>query len=414
MFKSLVLGFLIFISILACWSCKKKLSDRLTEGPWLGTIAFDSLDQVPFNFEVSRDSAGAYLITVINAGERIRVTETTFDGDTIEWRMPVFQSVIRAGYKSKGLMGWYYPKGTGNGGAFPFAAVENQTLRFPHLTQNAEADLTGRWKITENPGTPEEAILIGEFKQENNRLTGTILSPFGDYRFLEGVVSGSLMTLSGFDGCHAVVLTSRIDKDGTLTEGRFAGSSSWKSHWVAERNDTIQLPSQQSLVRIKPDSPKPFFSLKNIDGKMISLSDEKFANKVVVMQVSGTWCPNCMDEARLFSILYGEYKDRGLEVVSLFFETANFDESAARIKRFADHTNLNYTLLWAGKRGRQERDSLIFMVDGKMAFPTTIYLDRKGNARFVETGFSGPGTGKHYDETIADVKQKIELLLNEK
>lgn len=414
MFKSLVLGFLIFISIILCWSCKTKTSDRLTEGHWLGIIAFDSLDQVPFNFEVHRDSSGEVLITVINAGERIEVSETVFDGDTLEWRMPVFQSVIRAGFRSDGLMGWYYPKGKGKGNAFHFTAVGKQSLRFPHLTQKPLADLTGRWKIIENPGTPDELILIGEFKQEGMKLTGTILSPYGDYRYLEGVVSGSIMTLSGFDGCHAIVLTSRINRDGTLSDGRFAGSSSWKSHWIARRNDTVQLPSQQSLVRIKPDSPRPSFRLKDIDGKLTSLSDEKFAGKVVALLVSGTWCPNCMDEARLFSQLYGEYKVRGLEVVSLFFETDDFDESVARIRRFAKHTDLDYTLLWAGKRDRQRRDSLISMVEGRIAFPTTIFFDRKGNARFVETGFSGPGTGKYYAETIADMKQKIELLLNDK
>ncbi len=414
MTKSFVFGFLAFMAVVMCWSCQTKTSERMAEGSWLGTIAFDSVDQVPFNFEVRRDSAGEVLITVINANERINITEIIFDGDSVEWHMPVFQSVFRAGFKSKGLMGWYYPKGKENGGAYHFTAVENQSLRFPHLTQKPVADLTGRWKIVENPGAQDEAILIGEFEQEGMKLTGTILSPFGDYRYLEGVVSGSIMTLSGFDGCHAIVLNSRINRDGTLSEGRFAGSHSWKSNWIAQRDDSIQLPSQQSLVRIKPGSPKPAFSLKDINGKLTSLTDEKFSDKVVVILVSGTWCPNCMDEARLFSRLYDEYKDQGLEVVSLFFETADFDESVARIRRFSEHTGLNYTLLWAGKRDRQRRDSLISIVEGQMAFPTTIFLDRKGNARFVETGFSGPGTGNYYDETVADIKQKIELLLNAK
>lgn len=413
--RTSLLPLCVIIVFLAVFTgCTRNPSDRLSDGPWLGTIVYDSVDQVPFNFEVSHDSAGQPFITVINAGEHIKVTEVSLTGDTLEWRMPVFQSVIRAGFRSKGLVGLYYPKGVGKAAPNRFVAVSGQTLRFPHMNQKPQADITGRWKIVENPSTPDELVMIGEFVQDGPRLTGTILSPYGDYRYLEGIVSGRMMSLSGFDGSHAIVLSAHIAPDGSLVEGRFAGSPRWKSVWVAERNDTIKLPEQNVLVRLRPGALKPAFSLDDTDGNKVSLSDERFSGKVVVMMASGTWCPNCMDEARMFAGLYKQYRGQGLEVVSLFFETGDFDESSARIRRFASHTGADYTLLWAGERSGARRDSLFNMVEGKMAFPTTLYIDRKGNPRFVETGFSGPGTGKHYDETLADVKSKIELLLNEK
>lgn len=387
-------------------------SKELKPGPWLGTIVFDSADQVPFNFDVTFDSTGSPVLTVRNADERIAVNEVRFDGDTLEWRMPVFQSVFRAGFRSKGLMGWYHPKGIGQGPAYRFSAVSDQTLRFPHLTAKAEVDFGGRWQITENGGQPDALTLIGEFVQEGNRLTGTVLSPFGDYRYLEGVVSGRNVAFSGFDGSHAVVFQARVADDGSITEGRFAGSAQWKSRWTAVRNDSARLPEQSTLVRIKPGATLPDFVLSDLEGNSVSLADERFSGKVVVVQASGTWCPNCMDEARLFGELYKEYGPRGLEVVSLFFESDNFQESAERIHRFASHTDAGFTLLWAGKRGSQRRDSIFHMVEGRMAFPTTLYIDRKGTPRFVETGFSGPGTGSHYQKTVEDTRHKLEWLLS--
>ena len=410
--KPLIFSLLVFVALAFGLTGCGDAAGKLSDGNWLGIIVFDSVDQVPFNFEVSHDSTGKPVITVINADERIEVTEIVEEGDTLEWRMPVFQSVIRVGYRSKGLMGWYHPKGIGQGAPYPFSAVNDQPLRYPHLTQKPGADLTGRWQITENPGQADQLTLIGEFQQEGSRLVGTILSPFGDYRYLEGVVSDRNVVFSGFDGSHAVSFSARIASDGSLADGRFAGSAKWKSKWVAVRNDTIALPPQEAMVRLKPDAGAPDFVLNDLEGNPVSLADERFRGKVVVVQASGTWCPNCMDEARLFGELYKEYGPRGLEVVSLFFESDNFEESAARIRRFSSHTDAGFTLLWAGKRGSHRRDSIFHMVEGRMAFPTTLYIDRKGTPRFVETGFSGPGTGKHYQKTVEETRQKLELLLN--
>lgn len=403
---------MLFVAASAWISGTQSSSTPLKPGPWLGTIVFDSADQVPFNFDVTFDSLKNPVLTVRNANERIVVNEVRLDGDTLEWRMPVFQSVFRAGFCSKGLMGWYHPKGVGLSPAYRFSAVSDQSLRFPHLTAKAEADLGGRWQITENGGQPDALTLIGEFIQEGNRLTGTILSPFGDYRYLEGVVSGRNVAFSGFDGSHAVVFQARVADDGSIIEGSFAGGAKWKSKWMAVRNDTIALPPQEAVVRLKPDAGSPDFVLNDLEGNPVSLADERFRGKVVVVQASGTWCPNCMDEARLFGELYKEYGPRGLEVVSLFFESDNFEESAARIRRFSSHTDAGFTLLWAGKRGSHRRDSIFHMVEGRMAFPTTLYIDRKGTPRFVETGFSGPGTGSHYQKTVEETRHKLELLLS--
>ncbi|MBC7449107.1 MAG: TlpA family protein disulfide reductase, partial [Hymenobacteraceae bacterium] len=48
-----------------------------------------------------------------------------------------------------------------------------------------------------------------------------------------------------------------------------------------------------------------------------------------------------------------------------------------------------------------------------LAFPTTIFLDKKGNVRKINTGYSGPGTGKYYQQEIDGFNQEIDKLLKE-
>ena len=128
----------------------------------------------------------------------------------------------------------------------------------------------------------------------------------------------------------------------------------------------------------------------------------------------GTWCPNCLDETAFFREIYSNYRDSGLEIVALCFEDKTFELSKSRIERFIAQTEAPYTFLYAGQRGRESLRTILFNLEGPMAYPTTIYIDRKGKIRKVETGFSGPGTGKHYTEFCEETRKFIETLLSEK
>ena len=49
-----------------------------------------------------------------------------------------------------------------------------------------------------------------------------------------------------------------------------------------------------------------------------------------------------------------------------------------------------------------------------MSYPTTIFIDKKGKVREIHTGFSGPGTGKYYDEFVTEFNQLMDKLISEK
>ena len=389
----------------------------MKQGPYLGVLRVDSTEHdmdLPFNMIYAITPDGQKVIEVSNAGETIMIHEFAISGDSVFMKFPVFMSEIIAVIRHDSLIGRYYPKGKEAQKWYTFYAVPGVTDRFPWAGQKAEANLSGRWKITENAGTPDSSVMVGEFIQDDEHITGTILNTGGDYRYLEGKVSGKKFMVSSVDGAHTLILTADISAQGKLENGRFIGSPTWKSSWTAEKNETISLPKMDELVKVKPNA-RPFaFSFQDINGDTVSLTDPRFKEKVVIIMAIGTWCPNCLDETVFFNNLYTTYKDKGLELVALCFEEKTFDASKTMMERFISQTGAEYTFLYAGPRGHESLHSVLFDLDGRLAYPTSLYIDRKGVIRKVETGFSGPGTGQHYTKFCDETTKFIEKLLEEK
>ena len=405
---------LLLITILAGGCIRHNI---LKQGPYMGVIRIDSAEHemdLPFNMIYAVTPDGQKVMQVSNAGEIIIINELALSRDTVFMKFPVFTSEIIAVIRHDSLIGKYYPKGKEAGKWYSFYAVQGVTDRFPWATQKANANLTGHWKIIENAGTPDSSVMVGEFVQDSNHVTGTILNTGGDYRYLEGKVSGNKFMISAIDGAHTLILTADISSRGKLENGRFIGSPKWKSIWTAEKNETFTLPGMDELVKVKPNS-RPFtFDLPDVNGDKVSLGDPRFKDKVVIVMAIGTWCPNCMDETIFFKDIYSNFKDKGLEIIALCFEDKSFDVSKPGMERFISQTGAGYPFLYAGPRGRESLRSLLFNLEGPVAYPTSVYIDRKGLIRKVETGFSGPGTGRHYTEYTEETTKFIEKLLEEK
>ncbi|RPH32376.1 MAG: TlpA family protein disulfide reductase [Bacteroidales bacterium] len=396
-------------------SCGKK--SEIKQGPWLGVIQIDPSDKsmdLPINMNYSVNEQGVPQMVITNADEKIVIDEITKSGDTLFMKLPVFTSEIVAIFRNDSLVGKYYPKGIAAGNPYKFFALAGITDRFPWFTEKATYNVTGRWKVIENPGTPDSTIMVGEFKQNGDRVTGTFLNTTGDYRYLEGKVSGNKFFLSAVDGSHTFIITAELTNENTMENGRFMGSPKWVSQWCAERNEKIELPTNEQLVRVKKGYSTLDFAGIDMNGQQVTSKDKRFERKVVAVLAGGSWCPNCLDEARLFSKLYSKYKDQGFEVVALNFEDKTFEPSKKKMERFIKQTGANYTFLYVSPRGGAKRDSVLYPIEGQMAFPTGLLIDRLGNIRRVETGFSGPGTGEHYTKFVDETTKLIELLLSEK
>jgi len=406
---------IITIALMALASCTKK--NEMKQGPWLGVIQLNPQDRsmdLPFNMNYSVNEAGEMQLVLTNADEMIIISEIAKNGDTLIIKPPIFTSVIVAVLRNDSLVGKYYPKGIENGNAYKFYAVHGITDRFPWYTEKASFDITGRWKVIENPGTNDSTVMVGEFKQIGDRVLGTFLSTSGDYRYLEGKVSGNKFYFSKVDGAQTFIFTADIKDQNTMVNGRFMANPKYSSTWKAVRDDKIELPAGDQIVHLKKGISTFDFAGIDMNGQKVTSKDARFEGKVLAVLAGGSWCPNCLDEARLFRELYTKYKDKGFEVIALNFEDKTFELSKKKMQRFIGQTGANYTFLYASPRDRTKRDSVLYPIEGQMAFPTGMFIDRLGHIRKVETGFSGPGTGEHYTKFVDETTKLIELLLSEK
>jgi len=405
----------LVVIVLAVLAMACSRSNDVTPGWWLGVIQMDSIPgrlDVPFNFEVKNDN-GKIQFTVRNADELIAITEVERMGDSLLAKFPTFTSELVMAINDS-LSGYYYPKGTKDGRRYKFFAIKGETDRFPWFEEHPKINVDGRWWFIENPGTADSTGMVAELKQDGSRVIGTILSTTGDYRYLEGKVAGNMFYFSKCDGAQSIIVRGEITDSTTMENGLISGSPRWVSAWRAMRDDKAQLPEAESLVWVRKGYSTFEFAGTDLNGNRVTSNDEYFKGKVLAVLAGGSWCPNCLDEGRFYKTMYEKYRNKGFEVVSLCFEDKTFEAAQPKIKRFAQSIGADYTFLYVAPRGREQRDSVLYALEGQMAYPTSMILDRNGKIRRVETGFSGPGTGEHYQKFARETEELIVKLLNEK
>lgn len=383
----------------------------LATGMWQATITLPGGD-IDTGFEITLHD-DTYQAQLINGQERVLIDEVSFEDGELLLRFPAFNNEIRATLADGALVGELtLVKRFGETQSMPFRAVPGAQRNDP---QSADAgyDMSGRWAVTFHEPEGEDTNSIGEFAQRGARLFGTFLNPNGDHRFLAGYVRGDRFKLSTFDGAHAFLFSGTLTDRG-IVDADFWSGTSWHQTWSAVRNSDVVLPDAFSRTHLKPGYERFEFSFPDPDGNLVSLDDEKFRGKVVVVTINGTWCPNCNDEARFMAPLYKEHRDRGLEIVALMFEHFEDHESAAtQVRHFRDKFEIEYETLIAGISDKTEAGKVLPSLNAVLAFPTTIFIDRAGQVRAIHTGFSGPGTGEHYEQLQESMRSLIAELLAE-
>jgi thiol-disulfide isomerase/thioredoxin len=386
---------------------------QLKTGIWRAALTNASGNELPFNFEI-RNAAGKQLMTIINGAERFKVTDIKQKGDSVFIHMPLFNSEFKLKYQANTLKGKWIKHLGDKDALMDFTAVTGRSQRFLSAEKPA-FNISGRWSAVFGQGDHKDTT-VGEFKQVGSKLTGTFLTTTGDYRFLEGTVSGDKLYLSTFDGGHAFLFTADIIGNHAITNGKYYSGYSGLDPWTAVRNENAKLPDAYSLTYLKKGYKKIDFSFPDIGGKKISLEDARFKNKVVIVQILGSWCPNCMDETSYLVNYYKKYHPKGVEIIGLAYERTNdFAKSVPTLKQLKTRFNITYPLLITGytpNRGDPQK-SLPMLADFK-GFPTTIIIDKKGDVRKIHTGFSGPGTGKYYAEFVGEFEKLTDELIAEK
>ncbi|WP_276365849.1 TlpA disulfide reductase family protein [Chryseolinea sp. H1M3-3] len=389
-------------------SSKEQASVDLKSGIWRATVEIQG-KELPFNFDVQRDG-NKTVVYLINAEERLLLDEVKVDGDSVDIVMHIFDANIKARLKGDTLEGLFI-KNFATDYRLPFQAVHGQWHRFNKSTNQLEIpDFSGKYEVKfvhEADTTPAIAI----FKQAEDSVTGTFLTPTGDYRFLQGNVVNGTLHLSTFDGNYAYLFTAAKQLDGSLV-GEYYSGKTWKESWTARRNDNASLPDADKLTYLKEGYERVEFNFPDVNGNNVSLNDDKYKNKVVVLQIFGTWCPNCMDETKFLAPWYRENKGRGVEIIGLAYERKpDFTYASNRVKKMVDKLNVSYDFVIAGTDDKDKASETLPMLNRVVAFPTTIFIGKDGKVKKIHTGFSGPSTGIYYEQYKEQFNQTVNELL---
>lgn len=375
------------------------------EGNWRGSLKLNDSIDVPFHFSIRGDT-----FTLLNQAEKLSGTEIQYSADSVFIHLPVFDTELRFKINEKHLNGYFINNTRKFSAYIPCTAEYEVGYRFFDKPERASVNFTGRYDVHFQNEDAEGEHAVGIFNQDGNYITGTFLTTTGDYRFLEGDVAGDQFFLSTFDGSHVFYFYAKMIGD-SLINGQFFSSLTWHDEWTGKKNPKAALPDAESFITYKQEPLH--FSFPDENGNMISIDDDRFKNRPVILQLMGSWCPNCMDESRFLAPWYLSKKNK-IEVLALDFEritdTARVNKTIKRLKK---QLGINYTMVFAGSADKKEAAKLIPQLNRIFAFPTLIILNKHKQIVVTHSGFSGPATGEEYEKFIRWFEKMVARLLAE-
>ena len=346
---------------------------------------------------------------IVNGAERIPIDIKWEKDSTFTSSLPLFNTYFK-GKKEKGIVTgeWVDPTRTGDY-RIPFQIVNNKIREFD---TKVHVPVHLKYKIVfEDDSVP--AILNLEVVKEEFVTYGTVLTETGDYRYLQGEpLENNQFYLSAFDGTHLFYLAGQLVD--TKIEGVFMSGKHYLAKFKGETDANFELRKADELTWMK--NSKETLSLKlNVNAKTErSFGEKDWKGKVTLVQIMGTWCPNCTDESRFVKSMYEKYAAQGLQVVPVSFERGTDKQvSFTRINSQAKQMALPYPVyLGSGAESPQKAAAIVFaQLNHVMSFPTLILIGKDGKVKKVWTGFYGPGTGVHYTEHTAEIEDAVLRLL---
>jgi thiol-disulfide isomerase/thioredoxin len=392
-------------------------------GTWRAVLGSPG-GELPLTLEIW-EHEGTLEGVMINGTEQAPFSHISRDGLLASLETQWYDSGIQAEISEDGMTmrgSWQRVSADNTISRLSFEALKDDETRFLPLHEVGIEEGEGRtipsiagvWEASfVDPDKTEPAR--GEFRQDGGQVFGTFLTPTGDYRYLEGTYESGVLRLSTFDGAHAFLFVARAQPDGSLMGdfwSRDKYHATWTAHTVAA--ETEILPDGWLEVGLKNDRGEFHFAFDDLDGNTVSIDDDRFDGKVLLVNIFGSWCPNCNDEAPLLAEWARTYRDQGLEIVGLAYEfTGDVERDRRQVRRFAERHGIDYTLLLGGTSNKQAAAETLPDLTAILAYPTSIFIGRDGKVRKVYSGFSGPGTGEHHEELVAELQAVIEGLLAE-
>ncbi len=391
----------------------------IKEGTWRGVFTVNE-KQVPFNFELRTGGASKSLenasLALVNGSRRDYFVVKQIAPDSIFVKMNTYDAALVAKIEDDGRLTGSYKSLVPNfrGNALPFVAEWGKTYRFvePGKDIAPTASLTGKWKIniiSKDPSSHRVALL----EQKGNRLTGVVMSVVGDTRELEGTVQGNEFTLSGFTGPSPILIRGTVNEDKSIS-GEIGLGIYVNQKFEGTLDKKAELPDPYALTHLKEGVTKFDFNLPDLTGKQVSLSDAKYRGKVVIIDIVGTWCPNCTDQTAFLAPWYRANKQRGVEAIAVGFEQKDdLDYAKYTLGKLRDKYGIEYDILFGGLADKKLASEKFPSLNKMMAFPTTIIIGRDGTVKQIHTGYTGEVTGKYFKQYVKKWNRDLDKYIAE-
>jgi len=374
-------------------------------GRWDATVTANGVD-IPCRFELAGSGAnikGSFF----NGEERLTSTIGRFENGSLALSWDYFASRLEATLKDGVMEGKYTQARRAEHAVYAFRAKRFESQR---ASQDTPA-IAGQWVIPNNSPKGEVAWRF-IVHQTGPEVSAAILRVDGDTGALTGTYRDGKFVLSHFSGVRPLLLEVSVTKDGSLDI-----LENGKNKLTAVRSEEAHakgLPEPTDPTRhtsVKDPSEAFQFSFPDLNGRMVTNTDARFRGKVVLVNITGSWCPNCHDEAPFLAALYKKYRDQGLEIVALSFEEGDQLKDPTRLRAFIQKYGIEYTVLLGGEPG-DAKDKLTQAVNWN-SWPTTFFLGRDGRVRQVHAGFPSSASGELYRQAKLDFTTEVERLLHE-
>jgi thiol-disulfide isomerase/thioredoxin len=366
-------------------------------------------DILPFNGSFSNVKKRSATLTLRNADETIIINDVILRNDSVIAELPFFNTEMHLRVESPFMLSGVWINLDKDDYRISLTAEQGQDFRFTNT--DSQLELSSKYIAKFELGTETEYPAVLLLENKSGKLTGTFLTETGDYRYLEGNIMNRSVYLSTFDGSHAFYFRAEIKGD-SLVNGVFKSGKTYETDWKAFADSTATLKNPEEITSVKNNDPIDF-TLPNQDGKMVNWATSEFEGKVVVLDIMGTWCPNCMDASRALKELARPYSEDDLVVVPVLFEYRDdLTQAKKAFSEYSEQLNIPEKFLFGGKASKKVANEKFPMLSSISSFPTLVFVGRNKQIAEVYTGFYGPGTGTYYSDFMSSKKKLLASLVN--
>ena len=396
--------FLVVFGCILLISCNSEDSEKLELGNYVGRLEVENNKYLPFNFSVTNDST----LVVQNSSEIVDFS-IVYSNDSIFIKSKVFEGFIKGVLVENKINGFFTIESLDR--SVPFSSYKNNNRFNIDFDENKKLTLN-RWKFTFNPNKDNASFSVGIFNSiGENEISATFRTTTGDYGYMHGGYKENKIVLSTFNGSRAYLFEAEMNKD-SIEGVMYAGNHS-KTIVKGVIDNNFELSNEYSLTSLKGKNQKFDFSFENTLGKLISIDDEFYDGKSMVVQLMGSWCSNCLDESKFYVDYMNKNELKDIEFVALAFEYAKTKDNALNsIRKLKKQLGINYPILLAqyGSSDKSRALEKFPMLNKIISYPTTIFLDKNKDVIKIHTGFNGPATGEKYTEFINEFNSTIKFL----